>query len=142
MSVLNVVGGLVILYLALRILKSAKSENLDFKPSGDAARRTFLGAVALNVVNPNPYVFWRVVAGPILLEGWQKSMVLGISFITGFYGTFVMCLSAFIVMIGSLGRVSPKASRLLSRISFWALLAFGIYEILSGLFKVVSQYKI
>ncbi len=142
LNALQVAGGFVILYLAWRIFKAAKSKKLDFKPLENETRRTFFGAVAMNIVNPNPYVFWSVVAGPILLDAWHKSMGLGISFITGFYGTFVMCLSAFIVMIGTLGSVNPKASRLLSLISFWALLAFGFYEISSGLFKIASQYKI
>jgi threonine/homoserine/homoserine lactone efflux protein len=142
LSVLRLAGGFVILYLAWMILKAAESESLDFKPSGNDTRRTFLGAVAMNIINPNPYVFWSVVAGPILLDAWRKSPGMGVGFITGFYGTFVICLSVFIVMIGALGSVNPKASRLLSRISFWALLAFGFYEISSGLFKIASRWKI
>jgi threonine/homoserine/homoserine lactone efflux protein len=142
LNTLHVAGGFVILYLAWTIFKATKSKNLDFEPSQKETRRTFLGAVAMNIVNPNPYIFWSVVAGPILLEGWHRSMGSAIGFITGFYGTFVMCLSAFIVMIGTLGSVNPKASRLLSRISFWALLTFGFYEIMSGFFKIASHYQI
>lgn len=139
LNVLHAAGGFVILYLAWMIFKSTRSGNLPIEASKNEARRTFLGAVAMNILNPNPYIFWSVVAGPILLEAWHKSVSYGIGFITGFYGTFVTLLSAFIVMIGTLGSVNPKVRHLLTRISFWALLAFGFYEITTGFFKIASH---
>jgi len=137
LNILHVAGGFVILYLAWRVFTSLKIQPNEIKPIPNAARKTLLGAVAMNILNPNPYIFWSVVAGPILLEGWRQSKALGVSFLSGFYGTFVSCLVLFIIMFGSVGKVSPKLNRILRIVSAWALLAFGLYELGTGTIKVI-----
>lgn len=45
-------------------------------------------------------------------------------------------LAVFIIAFGTVGRVNPKIYRLLSMTSVWALVAFGIYEIGIGVYRV------
>jgi len=142
LHILHVAGGFVILYLAWRIFISLKSQTNEIKPIRNAGNKTLLGAVALNILNPNPYIFWSVVAGPILLEGWRQSKSMGIGFVTGFYGTFVLSLAVFILMFGTVGKINPRLNRILSIISAWALLTFGLYELTTGIVKLVMYFTI
>ena len=142
LSILHVAGGFVILYLAWRIFYSLKDPTPQLSPMPDAARKTFFGAVAMNILNPNPYIFWSVVAGPILLEAWHRSRSLGIGFVSGFYGTFVLCLAVFIIMFGSVGRVNPKVNRILCGISALALLGFGFYELATGIARLATHFHL
>ena len=92
----------------------------------------------MNALNPNPFIFWGVVAGPILLSGWRESPGLGISFMLGFYGTFVCSLAALILAFATAGRVNPKINRLLSLLTGSCLLAFGAYQMVKGLMAVIG----
>lgn len=139
LNVLHIAGGFVILYFAWKILASMKIEDQGTGHWDHAARQTLLGAIGMNILNPNPYIFWSVVAGPILLQGWRKSATLGIGFITGFYGTFVISLALFIIAFGTVGRVNKKIYRILSMTSAWVLLAFGFYEIGIGVYRVLPM---
>ena len=136
LSTLNMAGGLLILFFAWKISCNIKKPPQDAEPMPEAARKTLLGAVALNILNPSPYIFWSMVAGPILLEGWRHSKSMGISFLSGFYGTFVLSLMLFIIMFGTVGRLNPKLNRVLSIVSAGALVLFGLYELGTGIFKL------
>lgn len=142
LSLLHVAGGSVILYFAWKVFASLKEQSFNIKPASNAARRTLAGAIAMNILNPSPYIFWSVVAGPILLEGWRQAKTLGVSFISGFYGTFVLSLGLFIFMFGTVGRMNPRLNRVLSTISAWALAVFGLYELWSGISKIIVHMRV
>jgi hypothetical protein len=48
-----------------------------------------LKAALVNALGPGPYLFWGLIAGPILLAGWRVSPGHAISFLVGFYGTLI-----------------------------------------------------
>ena len=131
---LRIVGGLFILYLGRKAFLSMKVGDAPIKPSLDAGRQSLFKAAGLNILNPNPYIFWSVVAGPILLSSWREAAGLGISFIAGFYITFICCLAVFILVFASAGRLDPRVNKILNMIASLALLAFGLYQIIFGIF--------
>ena len=131
---LRLVGGLFILYLGRKAFLSMKEGTATIKPSLDAGRQSLFKAAGLNILNPNPYIFWSVVAGPILLSSWREAAGLGISFIAGFYITFICCLAVFILVFASAGRLDPRVNKILNMIASLALLAFGLYQIIFGIF--------
>lgn len=134
---LRIVGGLFILYLGWKAFFSLKEGDITIKPLFDAGRQSLFKAAVLNFLNPNPYIFWSVVAGPILLSSWREAAALGISFIAGFYVTFICCLAVFILVFASAGRLDPKINNILNGIASLALLAFGLYQIVFGLLALV-----
>lgn len=137
-DLLHLAGGLFILYIAKSIFMSLKSGD-DLSPlSPDAARQSFFQAVMMNALNPNPYIFWAVVGGPIVLSGWRESAATGISFLVGFYGTFVAGLAALIMVFASAGKINPKANRMLRGIAAAALLGFGLYQVFIGIKAIFS----
>lgn len=129
---LRIVGGLFILYLGKNAFSTLRQADPTIKPSLDAGRQSLFKAVILNALNPNPYIFWSVVGGPILLSSWRESPRLGISFIAGFYVTFVCALSVFILIFATAGRIDPKVNKMLNGVAVLGLLAFGLYQITFG----------
>ena len=133
LDVLRIAGGLFIIYLAKGAFVSLKSPGPTLEPSEHAARQTLFNAIVMNFLNPNPYIFWSVVAGPIMLSGWRESPGLGMSFIVGFYGTFVCLLAALIIIFATAGRLNPGVHKILTAITAVALAAFGVYQVTVGM---------
>jgi threonine/homoserine/homoserine lactone efflux protein len=121
-----------ILYLARGIFLTFRRSGPTLEPDEGAARKGFFSAIAINALNPNPYIFWSVVGGPIVLSGWRESATLGISFLAAFFCTFICGLAALIILFATAGKVDPKISWMLSTIAFIALLIFGLYQIVVG----------
>lgn len=138
LDILRILGGLFMLYLARGVYLNLRNPAPIIESSKHAGRQSLFNAAVMNVLNPNPYIFWGVVAGPILLSGWRESAGLGITFVIGFYGTFVCSLAALIIVFASAGRLNPKINRLLSLLTCVALLLFGLYQVVRGLMAVAG----
>lgn len=137
LEILRIAGGLFILYLAVRIVLTMKGPEDSLSPAEGAGRQTFIHAALMNFLNPNPYIFWGIVGGPIALSGWRSSPGLGVIFFVGFYGTFVCALAALIILFASAGRVNPRLTRILGGVAGLALAAFGLYQVVTGLRAVI-----
>ena len=135
---IRIAGGCFILYLAKGAFLIPNHSAPEKTPPEKAARGTLINAIIMNALNPNPFIFWGVVAGPILISGWRESPGLGISFLSGFYGTFICTLAALIYAFASAGRIHPKINRLLGFVAGAGLLVFGIYHITTGLMAVTG----
>lgn len=132
---LRVVGGLFILYLAWGIWRSAQEktvlETLEAEPP--VAGQSIWKASLMNLLNPNPYLFWSLIAGPIFLDGWRQSPGLGGSFVGGFYGTFVTLTAGFIIVFAIARNFGDRATRILGMVSAVALAVFGGYQLWLGI---------
>jgi threonine/homoserine/homoserine lactone efflux protein len=136
LNLLQIIGGLFILYLAWGAYQTFKTMDTSSTLGSETARQSLLKAIFINFLNPNPYIFWSVISGPILLEGWRQSPALGLSFVGSFYGFFVGFL-VLLVLIFALARKSgPTVVRAMIGLSALALLVFGCYQIASGLFGI------
>jgi len=134
---LRIVGGFFILYLGRKAFLSLKMGGPTIKAALDTGRQSLLKAAILNLLNPNPYIFWSVVGGPILISAWRKAAGLGVSFIAGFYLTFVCALSVLILLFATAGRMDPRVNRILNGIASFALFAFGLYQIIVGALALI-----
>ena len=90
LDVLRLAGGLFILYLARGMFLTLRKPGPEPRTSQNEARRSFVNAIFLNALNPNPYIFWSVLAGPIVLLAWRESPTLAITFLFGFLRHFPM----------------------------------------------------
>jgi threonine/homoserine/homoserine lactone efflux protein len=130
---LRIAGGIFILYLAKGAYRTLKAPaTLTDAPPETAPAKSLLNAVAINALNPNPYIFWSVVGGPLVLSGWRETPWAGAGFLTGFFGILVASLSALIILFASAGRLDPKLARALYFVAFIALAGFGLYQIGRG----------
>lgn len=132
-SFLYIAGGLFILYLAYGAYKTWKNFNLFIPVAETETRQSVLKAAMMNALNPNPYIFWTLVTGPILLQGWRESPVNGIGFLAGFYLTMIASLAGIIIVFGLAARIGPKVNRVMLGISAIALFCFGVHQLWLGI---------
>ena len=92
----------------------------------------------MNLLNPNPYIFWGTVGGPIVIDGWTESRTNAIAFLVGMYLFLIGGLALFVVFVGQVGALSEKANRLLAVASSVALTLFGTWQLWSGIARLVS----
>jgi len=130
---LRIAGGLFILYLALNAFNHYRKPVEPETVAQNANNKGLLKATVTNLLNPNPYLFWGVVAGPILIEAWRESSIYGAAFMLGFYGTVITGFAMLIMFFAAAGRLSSLLVRLLSGLSVIALLVFGIYQLWTGI---------
>jgi threonine/homoserine/homoserine lactone efflux protein len=130
---LYIAGGLFVLYLAYGAYQTWKKFDLDLPSTQSETQQSILNAVLVNILNPSPYIFWTLVTGPILLEGWRKTPVYGLAFVVGFYVTMILSLIAIILIFGTVRQLGPKINQALLGISAIALVGFGLYQLWLGI---------
>jgi len=129
---LRLAGGVFLLHLAAGALRACRTYDQRASSPPAPARRTLLEAAVVNLLNPNPYLGWALVMGPLLLQAWRESPATGMGLIAAFYLTMVIASGA-IVMLFSLARsLGPRVARSLVAVSAAALAAFGAYQIWAG----------
>ncbi len=133
---LYIAGGLFILYLAYGTFKSWRNFNLQTSQPDSAGNQSVLKAALMNALSPNPYIYWTLVTGPILLKGWRETPVNGIGFLAGFYVTMVGSLAAIILVFGVASKLGPKVNKALLAVSAIALFCFGLYQLWLGIMGV------
>lgn len=130
----QIAGGLFILYLAWRAWQTFRHAHFGELQQIEAApQQSVLEAAVMNALNPNPYIFWGLAAGPILLQGWRESPAVALSFMLGFYGALIGGFVLQIVLFGTARRLGPQVSRVLTAVSALALLMFGAYQLWVGI---------
>jgi len=130
---LHLAGGLFILYLAYGTYRSWRNFVSNAPQAESTGQQSVFKAALMNALNPNPYIFWTLITGPILLAGWRETPLHGLGFLAGFYVTMIASLAAIILVFGTAARLGPKFNRALLGISAIALFCFGLYQLRLGL---------
>jgi threonine/homoserine/homoserine lactone efflux protein len=138
LSGLQIAGGLFVLYLAFGAFMALKTATVAIETPPEAPHRNFFKAVAMNALSPGPYIFWGVLAGPIVLEAWRQSPQLGLSFVLGFYGMMIGGSVLFVVLFATASQLGPWVNYALRLISGIALLVFGVYQLTVGIASLLG----
>ena len=133
---LHIGGGLFLLFLSSRSFKAWRNFSAEEPTDISSSQKTLWSAALVNALNPNPYISWSLIMGPLLIKGWREAPVNGISLIVAFYGTMITCLAGIIMLFAFARNLGPKVSRISLGISVAALACFGIYQLWLG----VSSY--
>jgi len=131
---LRAAGGLLLLYLAW--VAFLQWRNPTNSTSSRSAPRTLLEAALVNVLNPNPYLGWAFVLGPSSVAAWNEHPSYGVALIVAFYGTMVLSLAAFILLVGTARFLGPKRQRALVAVSAALLAGLGVYLLFSALWRL------
>ena len=94
-----------------------------------AGPNSLLRAILINWLNPNSYIGWSVILGPIVLSGWRKSPANGVAVVVGFYATIVSVMIAMILLFAASRNLGPKVRKTLIGLSSIALAGLGIYQL-------------
>lgn len=138
LPVLRICGGGFLLFLARGTLVTWKSGAVTGVVDPSAGERTLAKAVLVNLLNPNPYLSWSLVMGPLLLKGWAESPARGVALLAGFYGTFVVCLLGLIGLFSRARRLGPRISRTALFVAAVALAIFGCVMLVAGIRDLVT----
>ena len=130
---LYLAGGLFLFYLASSTYRSWRNFDSNIPSPGMKNQQSLLKAALVNVLNPNPYLFWSMVTGPILLTGWRQTPTHGLGFMAGFYATMILGFTATIIVFGSARQLGPKVNRALLGISALVLFCFGLFQLWLGI---------
>lgn len=133
LQAISVIGGLFVLYLAWGFWKQWIETDSEKIASIEVQRRSFRKAVAMNLLNPNPYIFWAFVSGPILLSSLERSWLHALAFLVGFYGVFMLTMIGFIALFHQTRRLGPKVVRVIQIASIIILIIFGVLLIKEGI---------
>lgn len=131
-NILQLAGGLFLLYLAYGAMKSWKDFDAEKIADKNSGTKSLFAATVVNFLNPSPYIGWSLVMGPLLLKGWRETPANAISLLVSFYGTLVVCLAVMIIIFGSLKKLPANVSRTLLGLSSIALACLGIYDLWLG----------
>jgi threonine/homoserine/homoserine lactone efflux protein len=87
----------------------------------------------MNLLSPNPWIFWATIGAPILVAAWSEAPAHAVGYLAGFYVALVGGLALLVGLFGAAGRLDPRVSRVLSGLSALALLLFGLFQLWNGL---------
>ncbi|HUS94875.1 MAG TPA: LysE family transporter [Patescibacteria group bacterium] len=134
LRIIRISGGLFLLYLATTYLTNYRRGLQDESPTEQPVRLSLFKAAMTNLLSPNPYFFWGIVAGPILLSALRESSSAGLSFVLGFYGTLIGGFVLFITLFAAGRRFAPRLISSFSLMAILALALFGIFQLYSGIY--------
>ncbi len=129
---LRCAGGTFLLYLSWGAFGSWRASRSADAGDRGSVRTTVLSATVVNLLNPNPYLGWSLVLGPLLLEGWRKSPWNAVALLLAFYITLVAVTAAIVVVFAATKSLGPRVRRALVGASAIALLGFALYELWTG----------
>ncbi len=136
-DLLRLAGGIFLLYLAYGAWKTWR--DFDRREAAKPSEgQTLLKAALVNLLNPNPYLAWSLVMGPLLLEGWRQTPLNGIGLLLGFYLTMILGSAAIILLFAAARGLGPRLNRLLIGLSAIALAIFAVYELWTGIRTLIS----
>lgn len=138
LNLLQVAGGIFLLYVAYNTFLSWKNYNENDSVPDSNKQQTLMKATMVNLLNPNAYIGWSLVMGPLLIKGWHENPVYGIMLLVSFYSTMIICSAIIILVFASTRKLGGHLNRFLIALSVAALAAFGIYDLWAGLADAIK----
>ncbi len=127
---ISVAGGLFVIYLAWGTLR-ARGPGANVT---DGQARSLGKGIAVNALNPHPYIFWITVGSPIILKARQESLAAALAFVLCFFACLVGSKILVAVVVGKTRRaLTGKAYRYIMVLLGLFLFVFALLLIRDGL---------
>jgi threonine/homoserine/homoserine lactone efflux protein len=135
---LQIAGGLFLVYLAYGAFKNLRTATSIEPEDEEKTGQSVLKAALINLLSPNPYIFWATIAGPIFISGWQESPGYGLGFLTAFYVALIGGFMAFVALFAITGKLDERLNRALNGFAAIALLLFGLFHLYRGILQIFN----
>jgi threonine/homoserine/homoserine lactone efflux protein len=132
LHVLRLAGGVFLLYLAAGAFAAFRANERPAAEAPAGSTRTVLKAAAVNLLNPNPYLSWSLVLGPLVLEAWRAAPANGVALVATFYVTMFASTALILIPFAGARTLGPRIGRTMVGLSAAALAAFGLYQLWAG----------
>jgi threonine/homoserine/homoserine lactone efflux protein len=136
LRLLALAGGALLVYLgaaALRVLWREGEDREAAPPVAPAEAGGFWRAVLVNLLNPNAWIFWSLVGGPILAGALRGGAAEPVAFLASLYLSLTVTNAFTVLVFGAVGRLGPRAARMLGGLSAVAFLLLGLAQLWRGL---------
>ena len=131
-TLLRLAGGVFLLYLAAGAFAAYRTYQAPRAGPSSQPSRTVLKAAVMNLLNPNPYLAWSLILGPLLMQAWHAAPAYGVGLLVSFYGTMVVSSAVILLPFAGARALGPKVGRAMLGVSAVALAAFGVYQVWAG----------
>jgi threonine/homoserine/homoserine lactone efflux protein len=132
LQVLRIAGGVFLLYLAFGAYKTWRTFTPGVQQDSTPQHSVFK-AVLVNLLNPNPYLAWSLVLGPLLIKSWNEAPINGVVLLFAFYGSMVIYSIGLTGLFAATRNFGPRIIRISVGISVIAFAAFGFYQLWAGI---------
>jgi threonine/homoserine/homoserine lactone efflux protein len=128
LTALQLLGGGLLVWMGAGALRDLA------RPSAAAAAGAgrdggFWRAALVNLLNPNAWLFWSLVGGPLLAGALRASPGDALAFLAAFYLPLTATNAALVATFGAVGRLGPRAARALGGVSAAAFLVLGLMQL-------------
>lgn len=134
--VLQIVGGLFVLYLAWGAYQAWKAFSPDTEAPQDGPR-SLLRAALMNALSPGPYLFWSLVIGPLIITAWRENPANAVFIVLAFYFAMIGLNFTIILLFGQAARFGNRVRKAMLGFSVLALVGFGSYQLWQGIFSML-----
>ncbi len=132
LHLIQLLGGFFLLFLAFSAWKTWRNYDVAKAVREQSVHQTLLRATLVNLLNPNPYLAWSLIMGPLLKDAWKAAPANGIGLLVGFYLTMILTSIIIIVLFAAAGSLGTRVGRFLVLISAAVLAGFGLYTLWNG----------
>lgn len=130
---IQILGGLFLLYLGWNTLQLLKPTRSDWGQVEGSVTQTMLQASLMNLLNPNPYIFWTTFLGPMMITAWRSDPLFGLGLGAGFYAAMISASIGLIILFSAAHKLGSEVRYWLMAFSSLVLFGFGIYQLLKGI---------
>jgi threonine/homoserine/homoserine lactone efflux protein len=136
---LRCAGGVFLLYLAWNASLAWWRYQAPQGGPLPSVRHALLRATVVNLLNPNPYLGWSLVMGPLLLKGWRETPAHGLALLAGFYLALVVTTAGVLALFAGARRLGARVTRDLIGASAVALALFAVYQLSTGMTLLLTR---
>ena len=129
---LHVLGGLFVLYLAWDAWRTYRRFDAAQEQAKSNMAQSVWKATVINLLNPNPYLGWSLVLGPLVLRGWREAPRDGVAVGVGFYAALVGTTVLIVWLFDFARQAGPRIAKRLVAVSSIVLAGFGVYQLWLG----------
>jgi threonine/homoserine/homoserine lactone efflux protein len=129
-------GGILLLYLAWSSYRNWKRPLVTSNDKEGSIPQSLLQASLVNLLNPNPYLGWSLVLGPVAVNAWRVDPINAVALLSAFYGVMVLALAGTIIAFGTTRFLGERGRRGLILISAVILAFLGIYQLFAALTRL------
>jgi threonine/homoserine/homoserine lactone efflux protein len=135
--VLQLAGGFFLLYLAVGAFNAYRNYQHPVGVRPTSVPHTIVKATLVNLLNPNPYLGWTLIMGPLLVTAWRQAPLNGITLVVSFYSVLIVTTSVILVLFAGARSFGPRIARVLVGLSAVGLGFFGLYQLWDGTVAII-----
>jgi threonine/homoserine/homoserine lactone efflux protein len=134
-------GGLFLLHLARAAFVTAKQKTVFKDILHTPVADSVMQAAILNLLNPNPYIFWSLIGVPVLLKAWQQGPACCLAFLGGMYAALISSCGCLVILFATAARLGASVNRALLALSAAALALFGCYQLFTAISLIMHHFS-